>query len=624
MSQKFDPRVDYYAILGLTPQATVEQIKSAYRHCSLTAHPDAGGSRDAFLRGNQAYEFLRDKQVRAAYDAARQPAATPAVIHHWQQAARRAAKSAATVTEHFEHDLKGFDAWVYSMKKDFAAANYGQQQEGRYSYPTVENSKSGTLFVGRGRFVGAIVGMAVAMAAVDELRRGDWHDLRKVAYVPLYVGIFQWMGAGVGKFLHESIRNSVVAHPDEKVIYSCTCGQTLRMPRIVGVLAVTCKRCNRYFGLQVSATGVREVCPWCKSGSSWDGARCKACVGGRPPGYGPVPVLGMVLGVAFAAVGFVGLAACAVLATSLTPWWYAYTGWGTGLWFVLAILVLGIMCFRMWMPRARWTPEGKTMGIVCLPLAMVMVGIIGAVPASGWQLEAVAKKYAQQGNPAAAAACWERLRDGSDRGALLHFHAQRALAKYYSLEPHGLLDQLMANAAAKDSGYASEAESFDALAAACSSTDADPCGLTNDTVAAKYFERAASLGNGHAMYALAMAYQEGRGVKNDEDAAAAWLIKAVQAESPDAMECLGSALVLEGNPAQQAAGIQWLTKAAAKENVAAMRELAACYRAGKAVAKDSKEAERWEREVNMRETGEGVWSTVSRKRILQQSQKNRF
>jgi hypothetical protein len=277
MSQTFDPHVDYYAILGVAPHATLEEIKTAYRLRARAAHPDAGGSHDAFLRVNQAYEFLRDKRVRAAYDAARQPAATPAVIQQWQQAAQPAATSAATVTEHFGNDLKGFDAWVHSMKKDFAAATYGQQQEGRHVYPTVENSKSGTLFIGGGRFVGAIVGLCIALATVDELRRGNLNDIRKVGYLPLYVGLFQWIGAGVGKFLHESIRNSVTTPPEEKVIYTCRCGQKLRVPKIVGAITLTCKRCHRRIGLDISGTGIYEVCPCCNTSTHWDGTRCTRC-----------------------------------------------------------------------------------------------------------------------------------------------------------------------------------------------------------------------------------------------------------------------------------------------------------------------------------------------------------
>jgi TPR repeat protein len=113
------------------------------------------------------------------------------------------------------------------------------------------------------------------------------------------------------------------------------------------------------------------------------------------------------------------------------------------------------------------------------------------------------------------------------------------------------------------------------------------------------------------MYVLAMAYQDGRGVKKDEDAAAAWLIKAAQAESPDAMECLGRALIREDDPARQAAGAHLLIKAAAKDNIAAMRELADCYRTGRGVAMNRNEADRWQHAANIRAMGKIDWATIA-------------
>jgi hypothetical protein len=314
--------LDYYAILGVTPQASAEEIKSGYRKRSLSAHPDAGGSHAAFLLVNQAYEFLRDKNVRAAYDAARQPAATPMVIHHWQQAAQPAAKSAATVTEHFEHDLKGFDAWLDSLKKDFAAASYETKQEGRYNFPTVAGSKSGAAFIWLGRAIGAAVGIAVAAATVEEIRQGNWQDIRKVGYLPLYAGLFQWIGAGVAKFLHETIRDSVVAQRTEKVIHACVCGQKLRMPLIVGTLAVTCKRCKRCFGLEMSAAGIQEVCPVCKLNTTWDRVRCMKCAGSPAAAHAPVSVAAVVLGILFGESRLLGL-------QRALPWRYRSLRGGT-------------------------------------------------------------------------------------------------------------------------------------------------------------------------------------------------------------------------------------------------------------------------------------------------------
>ena len=47
------PVDDHYEILGVTRQAGVEEIRAAYRRAAKIAHPDLGGSNEAFLRGSQ-------------------------------------------------------------------------------------------------------------------------------------------------------------------------------------------------------------------------------------------------------------------------------------------------------------------------------------------------------------------------------------------------------------------------------------------------------------------------------------------------------------------------------------------------------------------------------------------
>jgi hypothetical protein len=44
------------AVLGLTPPVTADQVKAAYRRLSKTAHPDHGGSVQAFVILRDAYE----------------------------------------------------------------------------------------------------------------------------------------------------------------------------------------------------------------------------------------------------------------------------------------------------------------------------------------------------------------------------------------------------------------------------------------------------------------------------------------------------------------------------------------------------------------------------------------
>ena len=58
---------DHFEILGVTRAAGVDEIRAAYRRAAKTAHPDQGGSNEAFLRIQRAAEFLlAELQTRGA------------------------------------------------------------------------------------------------------------------------------------------------------------------------------------------------------------------------------------------------------------------------------------------------------------------------------------------------------------------------------------------------------------------------------------------------------------------------------------------------------------------------------------------------------------------------------
>ncbi|MEI7666664.1 MAG: DnaJ domain-containing protein [Synechococcaceae cyanobacterium ELA263] len=61
--------VDHYAVLGVSPLATVAQIKAAYRALVKLHHPDLGGDAQRILALNAAWEALRDGPRRRSYDA---------------------------------------------------------------------------------------------------------------------------------------------------------------------------------------------------------------------------------------------------------------------------------------------------------------------------------------------------------------------------------------------------------------------------------------------------------------------------------------------------------------------------------------------------------------------------
>ena len=69
------PRLDFYAVLGVTPQASDDEIKKVYRQLALKYHPDRNhGNPEAetmIRQINAAYEVLGNPETRRSYERLR-------------------------------------------------------------------------------------------------------------------------------------------------------------------------------------------------------------------------------------------------------------------------------------------------------------------------------------------------------------------------------------------------------------------------------------------------------------------------------------------------------------------------------------------------------------------------
>jgi curved DNA-binding protein CbpA len=103
---------DYYAILGLQPGATGEEVRKAYRRLALEWHPDRrpgdGAAAERFKEISEAYAVLSHPARRREYDLSRQPGSRTAFTHSREDLFRDlfADPRASTIFEELARELE--------------------------------------------------------------------------------------------------------------------------------------------------------------------------------------------------------------------------------------------------------------------------------------------------------------------------------------------------------------------------------------------------------------------------------------------------------------------------------------------------------------------------------------
>jgi curved DNA-binding protein CbpA len=63
-----DSKINYYNILKVNKQSSLEDIKKSYKKLAVKYHPDKGGDPEIFKNISEAYQVLSDPEKRRVYD----------------------------------------------------------------------------------------------------------------------------------------------------------------------------------------------------------------------------------------------------------------------------------------------------------------------------------------------------------------------------------------------------------------------------------------------------------------------------------------------------------------------------------------------------------------------------
>ena len=269
----------YYKILGTDPSSTFNEIKSAYRKKALTCHPDRGGSHEAMVKVNEAWEVLSNTKLRKQYDDLLKQDAE--VDQEFADARKRA--------ESYPMSWDKFDQWLGAIGRDFTEASYGSTEFMGFGVPTGGNSFSGWLFILGGGLLGLCLAGILYATLLPEPNSnsglfGETFQHRQSQKPNPIVARFIFVGLGIagawlGRLLHGGAgsilglwfskltasghaksnstnpesnscddESAQRTEPREIRRVSCPkCNQSLKIPSVDREVVVTCPKCQNRF-----------------------------------------------------------------------------------------------------------------------------------------------------------------------------------------------------------------------------------------------------------------------------------------------------------------------------------------------------------------------------------------
>ena len=246
--------IDYYAVLGVSPEATLAEIKAAFRRKAMEAHPDRGGSHEEMTRLNEAWEVLSDVGLRAAYDAAR-GTHSPSTLANWQkrsEGARRRAKD-------YPREWEAFEAWMDALAVDVRRAQYGVTGAYFFVFPTAGPSVSGWLCILTGAIAATVFCWMTTSYREFVLREFGNHHPFPTALVIVGPAM---AGGWAGYYVHRLFRDELIADeqkrakkrsgapstdggPAFRVVACGNCGKRLRVPSLKQRVEAKCPECGK-------------------------------------------------------------------------------------------------------------------------------------------------------------------------------------------------------------------------------------------------------------------------------------------------------------------------------------------------------------------------------------------